>query len=267
MKEQIDPELLRSMREGDPGRLTGVPPRPEEPEHESIPKRPPKWLKHDREALRFYGFFQEPVHERNEENFKVRKCVIMYHLDDDTIYITEPRIENSGIPQGVFLKRRKVPKPEGGYYDTMDFNLGINIPIYERVFRIIDCDEFTRKYYADIGVSLNPAEGYPTDMYQTNRLLTMTKIPPPDIAETKEYTEKKLNGGRPNGGLKQFLENDRKVLTFDVVWDDSSYDGGLKYYKLDFFLSDDTVIMQDNYRWKSEKFISKTMEEILTQRC
>jgi len=35
--------------------------------------------------------------------------VIYYHLDDDTIYIGEPKIENSGIPQGVFLKRHKVP--------------------------------------------------------------------------------------------------------------------------------------------------------------
>jgi hypothetical protein len=241
MKEPIDHELLRSMREGDPGRITGVPGREEEAMYESIPRIPPKWLEHDRKALRFYGFFQEPVHERNDENYKIRKCVIMYHLEDDTIYITEPRIENSGIPQGVFLTRRKVPNPEGGFYEPKDFNIGINLPIFERVFRIVDCDAATRNYYADMGISLNPTEGYPPDMYQTNRLLASTKIPPPDNAEIREYTEKKLNGGRPNGGLKQFLENDRKVLTFDIMWNDNSYDGGRKFYKLDYFLSDDTV--------------------------
>lgn len=241
LQEKIDPELLKSMREGSPTKLEGVPPRPEEAEHEGIPKRPPKWLKHDKQALRFYGYFQEPVQESNQENFRVRKCVIIYYLDDDTMYITEPKVENSGIPQGVFLKRHKVPKAEGGVYTYNDLNLALNLDVYGRVFRVIDCDEFTKKFYADIGVALNAAEGYPSDLYEANRLLSKTKIPPPDSAEIREYVEKKLNGGRPNKGLQQFLENDRKVLTFDIVWDDSSYDGGLKFYKLDFFLSDNTV--------------------------
>lgn len=242
MREPVDHELIRTMREGDPARITGVPERVEEGEQEGIPKVAPTWLKHDREALRFYAFFQEPVHESREENFKVRKCVLTFHLEDATIYISEPRIENSGIPQGVFLTRRKVPKPSGGYYEPQDLNIGINLPVYERVFRVVDCDEFTRNYYAGKGIPLNPSEGYPADMYQTSRLLASTKIPPPDNAEIREYTEKKLNGGRPNGGLRQFLENDRKVLTFDIVWNDASYDGGRKFYKLDYFLSDDTVI-------------------------
>eukprot|EP01022_Parablepharisma_sp_SALTPOND_P024522 TRINITY_DN54511_c0_g1_i3.p5 TRINITY_DN54511_c0_g1~~TRINITY_DN54511_c0_g1_i3.p5 ORF type:complete len:284 (+),score=32.53 TRINITY_DN54511_c0_g1_i3:193-1044(+) len=239
--EKVDPELLKSMREGPPIKLEGVPARPQEAENEGIPKRPPKWLKYDKQALRFYAYFQEPVHESGVENYKVRKCVIIYYLDDDTTYITEPRIENSGVPQGVFLKRHKVPKPEGGYYTYNDFNLGVNLDIYGRVFRIIDCDEFTKRFYADLGATLNSSEAYPEDLHQANRLLAKTKIPPPDSGEIREYVEKKLNGGRPNKGLQQFLENDRKVLTFEVVWDDSSYDGGLKFYKLDFFLSDNTV--------------------------
>jgi hypothetical protein len=31
--------------------------------------------------------------------------IIYYYLSDGTIYIKEPRIENSGLPQGVFLDR------------------------------------------------------------------------------------------------------------------------------------------------------------------
>jgi len=241
LQEKIDPELLKSMREGPPAKLEGVPERPAEPENEGIPKRPPKWLKYDKQTLRFFAYFQEPVHESSVENYKVRKCVILYYLDDDTLYITEPRIENSGIPQGVFLKRHKVPKPDGEHYTYNDLNLAMNFDVYGRVFRIIDCDEFTKKFYADLGVTLNAPEDYPADLHEASRLLAKTKIPPPEQGEIKEYVEKKLNGGRPNKGLQQFLENDRKVLTFDVVWDDSSYDGGLKFYKLDFFLSDNTV--------------------------
>jgi len=267
LQEKVDPELLKSMREGPPAPLTGVPPRPEEPEHEGIPKCPPKWLKYDKQALRFYGYFQEPVHESAVENFRIRKCVILYYLDDDTLHITEPRVENSGIPQGIFLKRHKVPKPSGGIYSHSDLNVAINLDLYGRVFHIVDCDEFTRKFYADLGVTLNPAEEYPTNLFATQRLLMKTKIPPPDSAEVREYVEKKLNGGKQNKGLQQFLENDRKVLTFDVVWDDSSYDGGLKFYKLDFFLSDSTVWGGLTSRPRSARSASKTVARTRTRRC
>ena len=118
----------------------------------------------------------------------------------------------------------------------------MNLDVYGRIFRIVDSDEFTKKFYADIGVTLNPAEDYPNDLFQSNRILSRTKIAPPDAAETREYVEKRLNGGKSNKGLQQFLENDRRVLSFEVVWDDTSYDGGHKFYKLDFFLSDNTVL-------------------------
>jgi hypothetical protein len=241
LEEKVDQELVKSMREGPPVKLEGVPQRPDEAENEGIPKIPPKWLKYDKQALRFFAYFQEPVHESNVENYRVRKCIFLYYLDDDTFHITEPKVENSGIPQGIFLKRHKVTNPQGGYYTYKDLNLAMNIEIYGRVFHIIDCDEFTTKFYSDIGVKLNPKDAYPEDLFDSNRVLMKTKIPPPDAAEVKEYVEKKLKGGRPNKNLQQFLENDRKVLSFDIVWDDSSYDGGLKFFKMDFFLSDNTV--------------------------
>ena len=37
------------------------------------------------------------------------------------------------------------------------------------------------------------------------------------------------------------MNNDRKVLSFKIQWNDTSYDGGLKYYTLNYFLSDGTV--------------------------
>lgn len=148
------------MREGQPIKLEGVPARPVESENEGIPRVPPKWLKHDKATLRFYAYFQEPVHESKVENFRVRKCIIYYYMEDDTLHIIEPRIENSvifiiiiyyqGIPQGVFLKRHKVPKddtPTSDYITFMDLNIGWNFTVYGRVFRIVKCDEFTRRFY------------------------------------------------------------------------------------------------------------------------
>jgi hypothetical protein len=48
------------------------------------------------------------------------------------------------------------------------------------------------------------------------------KINPPDTKEYKEYIEVRLGGGHPNDGLKQYIENDRRVLSFKILWPDST---------------------------------------------
>lgn len=83
------------------------------PENDSIPRVQPPWLKYDRKVLRYYAYFQEHVVESRLENYRIRPVQIYYYLSDETIYITEKKVENSGVPQGVFLKRQKVPKVIG----------------------------------------------------------------------------------------------------------------------------------------------------------
>jgi len=146
------------MREGEPASLTGAQRRPAQ-ENDAIPKIAPKWLKHDRQVLHFKGYFLEPVVENKDENYRVRKCIIYFYLDDDTFHIIEPKVENSGIPQGVFLKRHKLPRPGSNEtYDYPDLKLGMNLDVYSRVFRIIDCDEFTKAFYANEGLDIGTAE-------------------------------------------------------------------------------------------------------------
>lgn len=85
-----------------------------------------------------------------QENYRVRKIVVMYYLDDDSIFVNEPKIENSGVPQGWFLKRHLIPLPDmSRNYHWTDLNLGINVTMYERTFRIVDCDEFTKKFFEE----------------------------------------------------------------------------------------------------------------------
>ena len=57
----------------------------------------------------------------------------------------------------------------------------------------------------------------------------------------KNYIEVQLKGGRPNKALESFLDNDRKVLSFHILWEDRTYDGGDKYYILNYFLSDGRI--------------------------
>jgi len=130
-------------------------------------------------------------------------------------------------------------------YTWKDLNCGQDLDIYSRVFRIVDCDEFTRSFYADQGVALNGSENYPTDPFVHTRAMINMKQNPPDLAEHKNYIEVMLKGGRPNKNLKSFLDNDRKVLSFAIMWQDNSYDGGDKYYRFNYFLSDSSVEVKE----------------------
>lgn len=129
------------------------------------------------QVLKFNAYFQEPVVEDANENFRLRKCIIYYYLDDDTIHIIEPRVENSGVPQGIFLKRHKLPYPddESKYYSWTDLNLSQNFSVYKRIFRIVDCDEFTRRFYANEGYALNAAEPLPEDKFAHTRAMVNYK--------------------------------------------------------------------------------------------
>ena len=59
----------------------------------------PAWVAFDRKVLRFNCFFKEAVNESRLENFRVRNCVLYYYLEDDSMHVSEPKVENSGIPQ------------------------------------------------------------------------------------------------------------------------------------------------------------------------
>lgn len=248
IQEQVEAGMVETLRS------TGTPPeayrtttgRAPVPENKSIPRIPPRWIKYDRHVLRFFAYFQEPVHEYPSETFRIRKCVMMHHLDDETTYVTEPKVENSGIPQGVFLKKHRVPKPDGsGVYTWMDFSIGKNVDFYTRVFRIVDCDDFTRRFYLDEGIELDPPEQYPTDTFDKTRVMVNLKQDPPNAGQIKEYNEVALGGGHPNRNLASFIANDRVVLSFEVMWEDTTPDGGMRFYTLNYFLSDKTMEIKE----------------------
>ncbi len=186
------------------------------------------------QVLRYFGWFKEIITERREEKWRVRKCVLYYYLEDDTIHISEPRVDNSGIPQGVFLKRMRVPKAGGGFLKYNDLVVGDCITLYTRDFNIISCDDFTRKFMADKGVTLAEDGEYPGDPYtilrQKERDHFFKQQRKPDEASQTFFSRGALS--------KKMLMNDRKVLRFYCVWEeeDEKRQSILHYY-----LSDDTV--------------------------
>ncbi len=198
----------------------------------------PDYVKLDKQVLRFYGFFKESIVESRNENSRIRKLTIYYYLTDDTISINEERETNSGIIQGIFLKRLKIKKDEHSFYMYTDFMVGSDIYVYGRYIRLFDCDDYTREFYSVQGFEQPAKIDSPNDQFhETIRRSTIVQKVDNSM---KDYLEHKLGGGKVHS-QKQFLENDRKVLKFNAKYD------GLNYI-IHYFLADDTVEIREIHK-------------------
>lgn len=216
------------------------------PKNMRVPSNAPAWLKHDKQVLRFYGYFQETIGERKEENSRFRHCILMFYLEDGSISITEPKVENSGIPQGAFLKRHRAKMASGRAFGADSFKVGTELEVYDRIFKIVGCDRFTRWFYKTNDMPQPDDEEPPVDRFTEHQELTYKaekgELPiPKSVVEGKQYNEIVLGGSRKNTKLEQFLLNDRYVLRFHAFWDDHSRYGARRYFIIHYFLSDNTV--------------------------
>lgn len=97
------------------------------------------------QILKFDAYFQEDVPFSTEEHYRIRQVAIYYYLEDDTMSVIEPVVQNSGLLQGKLLRRHQMPKNDrGDHYHWKDLNRGMNITMYGRTYRIVDCDPFTQ---------------------------------------------------------------------------------------------------------------------------
>ncbi|XP_075454713.1 EF-hand domain-containing protein 1 isoform X2 [Ascaphus truei] len=191
----------------------------------------PAHVAFDKKVLKFDAFFQETVPTSPDEHYRVRKVSVYYYLEDDSISVIEPHLENSGIPQGAFIKRQRHPKNDAGdHYHWKDLNVGINITLYGRTFCIVNCDQFTQEFLESQGIEVNPSEEIPDDPYTSLRKNPdRTYITPSDFDQ-----------------LKQFVTMDRKVLRFFAIWDDSeSMFGDVRPVIIHYYLMDDTVEIRE----------------------
>jgi len=226
-----------------------LPPTEEDmiPRNMRQPRIAPAWMKHDKQVLRFYGFFQETVTERPDENSRVRQVSIMFHMEDGTLAMNEPKVENSGIAQGSFLKRQKVMREDGmAFIGPDDLEVGEQVSINGRVIQISACDRFTRWFYEQNGIELAPDEEMIKDKWQEKyklRKLTEQGGLPTSKAAFNAKQLAKFQIGAPPADMKfsQFLLNDRKVLRFKAFWDDTTPYGARIYFIIHYFLADNTV--------------------------
>ena len=53
------------------------------------------------------------------------------------------------MKQGTFVKRHRIPRPEGGVYGYEHLRVGGAVQIYGRVFKLIGADDYTRSFYQE----------------------------------------------------------------------------------------------------------------------
>lgn len=165
----------------------------------------PAHVAFDKKVLMFTGYMKSTVHESPVEQYRVRYFKIFYYLEDDSMSINEPEIENSGIQQGTFLKRQRLPKDaQGTCYHWTNLNTGMNLQVYGKSLRICTCNEWTRNYLEKEGIVVNAFEEAPKDPYLQSRI-------PADRPDHTHSTPSDFDK------LKQFLVLDRKVLRFFAV--------------------------------------------------
>eukprot|EP00398_MALV-I-01_sp_L67-1_P000499 gene498-179_t len=209
----------------------------------------PAWDALDRLVLRFSGFFREAVNESNLENVRTRMVTVLYYLEDDSMQIGETPQDNSGIPQGTFIRRHRFPKEDGSYFTPEDLKVVEQLEIYAKNIVLTDCDDFTRAYYAKNGCEQPYTDlDAPVDSFQKTSAALTVEEPAAQQSEEKRYREAILGGGNPNQGMKQFLDNDRKVCRFYAVMEDVLT---TQYERRPFivlaFLSDQTIEIREQY--------------------
>ncbi|NXF07566.1 EFHC2 protein, partial [Smithornis capensis] len=138
---------------------------------------------------------------------------------------------------GTILRRGRVPLPpprEDQFYTIYDFNINTEVNIYARIFKIVDCDLYTKHFLMKMGIRVNPPASCPDDPY------------------TKERQQRFLESTNPFhpyerfDTLKQFLEYDGQVLGFTCIWNDpESLSYGPRELVLRYYLSDDTIDIRE----------------------
>ncbi|XP_077288107.1 EF-hand domain-containing protein 1-like [Arctopsyche grandis] len=190
---------------------------------DSIPIPKPHWVRFDKKFLTFKGHFVQEFPE-----LTIRKIILIYYLEDDTITVVEPHIHNSGLMQGKLVKRSRLPKNDcGQFWHWKDFNVGMDFTVHGYAIHVSSCDEFTREFMTSQGVEVFDDEI--TD----------------DVQPVRDY--RRVEPNKINRKLsKHFLDDDGRVLQFDAIWDDSNVEHGeVRNYKILYSINDKTVSIKE----------------------
>ncbi|CAM9320788.1 unnamed protein product [Scytosiphon promiscuus] len=239
----------------------------------------PDYITKEKQVLRFFAYFQEPVHEggsMDATGFRVRKFSIMYFLSDNTISIEEPRITNSGLTQGKFMRRLQVTRPlnacsrdarsaggsatpvratggggegEGGVIGGGGGKSG-STPAVQDIYAPGDFDVGNevwihgRSRFRIVDADLTTRQWFQRNL---GRTLKLAEGYPEDGygAERAKVSVPKKRSMMPAREKGEFYKKDRKVLRFFCKYKDSRLQGDKRDYILYYYLLNDTIEIKE----------------------
>lgn len=233
-------------------------------------------------TLTFHGFFREAVSESRLERDRVRVLRITYFMEDETVAMYEVKHADSGIPEGTFLRRGKVPlgrtahgvtalgraggvdAVDGTFLAWRDLRVGATIAVLGRRIRLTRCDDATRAFYDSLGdasMVQSPNESEPEDEYTRTRRATALRETGAGAgawhgvrsSPIQRYAEATL--GNPSGKqiraapdtLGRFLRFGGQRLAFMGLMDDPKVFGTRSKVIVNVFPEDDTVDIIEVY--------------------
>lgn len=213
----------------------------------------PPFLEHDRRVLLFNAYYEENVLQSAVEDRRVLVSEIYFYVEDGTMEIIQTKQENSGIPQGVFLRRSKVAKPGSSrFYQIDDLKIGNEVMIYGRKFHIVNCNGSTKDYvleHHDWGLKDVEPLPLPRDHFSESIKAKMRResgVPGVDrkrkMNDLKLVMESMLGKESSIMDRGMFLECGTDALCFHVIWDDRErLYGDIQYFRLFYYLADDSI--------------------------
>jgi len=195
----------------------------------------PAWVAFDGMFLAFEAYFTEPALDGRD---RVRKCCLRYYLEDGTVDVTEPKTDNSGLSQGVLVRRHTVKAGQKASRD--DFNVNSEVFLYGRSYHITKCDGFTREFLTKQGVVVPEDGDVPSSLIDEG----------PGVLGVIGMGTRGVGGRRVFAEVKNVVNSDVAELESPDPYDQTvlrffcTYDGGfgvVAKYTLNYFCRDNTV--------------------------
>ncbi len=230
--------------------------------------------------LRYFCYLQEAVHEGGDPDLaavRVRRFTVCYFTASEAFTVEEPRELNSGIPQGTFLKKQRVPKPtwaskqqqqqqqqqqqgqqqqgQQQYWGPEDVEVGRALSFFGRDFVVLDADAFTRAWHQRVlGRPLGEPLTLPDDGYRGKRQL----VERPGRRQQQQQQQLHVaptaakpgasGGGSSSSSSKKPLpypKRDTKVLRFWGAYEDKRGIGGRHRITVYYYTEDDTMEIKE----------------------